>query len=180
MVSLAELCAAPDRLSELGEADVLIAAAGTTEVVMRESGKRRDATMVFAHETIQMMRAERAGQLDKLRGALDANAPLLPIRQRGESVWEYITLGRASTADLIIDDPAISNVHCHFEIDYVDGTISVQDVGSSNGTFINRNPIQPHQPMPLKSGDCIRFGQSIYYYVNHTTLDELVNGDGLG
>lgn len=36
---------------------------------------------------------------------------------------------------------------------------TVEDMGSTNGTYINRKKIQPHAPQPIKPGDEIRFGK---------------------
>jgi hypothetical protein len=174
MLTFGDLVKAPDRLAEIGQDDVLVAAHDAGEVLVREGERPRDGTMVFQHETIRMMMTERAEQLDKLRQQITDESIVLIIRQKAESMWEYITLGRASTADLIIDDPAISNVHAHFEVDYGDGTVCVQDVGSSNGTHVNRVPLQPHAPAILSGGDCVRFGQSIFYYLSASMLKDMI------
>jgi hypothetical protein len=174
MLTLGELLAAPERVEAMGQDDVLIAAAGGGEVLVSDGGSPRNGTMVFMHETIRMMMTERAGQLDMLRQQTTEASVILVIRQKDGSMWENITLGRASTADLVVDDPAISNVHAHFEVDYSDGTVCVQDVGSSNGTYVNRVPLQPHVPTPLRGGDCVRFGQSIFYFVPADMLKDLI------
>jgi pSer/pThr/pTyr-binding forkhead associated (FHA) protein len=36
---------------------------------------------------------------------------------------------------------------------------TVEDMGSTNGTYINRKKIQPHAPEPVKPGDELRFGK---------------------
>ncbi len=36
---------------------------------------------------------------------------------------------------------------------------TVEDMGSTNGTFINRKRIQPHAPEAIKPGDEVRFGK---------------------
>jgi hypothetical protein len=38
-------------------------------------------------------------------------------------------------------------------------TYSVEDMGSTNGTYVNRKKIQPHAPAAIKPGDEIRFGK---------------------
>ncbi|MFC1609347.1 FHA domain-containing protein [Myxococcota bacterium] len=172
MLTFGDLGEAPDRFEEIGQDSVLVGASGA-EVLVRDA-RARDGTLIFQHETIRMMKADRAEQLDMLKQQVSDDSVVLPIRQKAESMWEYITVGRASTADLIVDDPAISNVHAHFEIDFNDGSVSVQDVGSSNGTFVNRAPLQPHVPIPLRSGDCVRFGQSIFYFLLASMLKELL------
>jgi pSer/pThr/pTyr-binding forkhead associated (FHA) protein len=36
---------------------------------------------------------------------------------------------------------------------------TVEDMGSTNGTYINKKRIQPHVPQALKAGDEVRFGK---------------------
>ncbi len=52
------------------------------------------------------------------------------VRVKGES----ITVGRDSSNGIIIDNIAVSKVHCRFFI--LDGKWSIEDLGSTNGTFM--------------------------------------------
>jgi FHA domain-containing protein len=36
---------------------------------------------------------------------------------------------------------------------------TVEDMGSTNGTYINKKRIQPHAPQSIKAGDEVRFGK---------------------
>jgi pSer/pThr/pTyr-binding forkhead associated (FHA) protein len=36
---------------------------------------------------------------------------------------------------------------------------TVEDMGSTNGTYINRKKLQPHEPQAVKPGDELRFGK---------------------
>ncbi|MDA8424467.1 MAG: FHA domain-containing protein [Nitrospiraceae bacterium] len=36
---------------------------------------------------------------------------------------------------------------------------TVEDMGSTNGTFVNKKRIQPHAPQTIKPGDEVRFGK---------------------
>jgi hypothetical protein len=172
MLTFGELQKDPKRIKEVAGADVLVL--GELETVVQTARQAPQATMVFEHETMKMMMAERAEKLEKLRSLLDAKAAILPLRKKDGSFWDHITLGRASTADIVINDPAISNVHAHFEQDDESGGVALQDLGSSNGTFVNREPLQPHLPVPVRNGDVVRVGQTIFYYVGHATLMRLV------
>ncbi|MEO0813756.1 MAG: FHA domain-containing protein [Myxococcota bacterium] len=179
MMTLSALQEKPSLLDRFTGIDFLCPIpAGGAEVVVRDASKDAEsgppATMVFMHETIAMMRAERTEQIEKLKGVLAEDGELLPLQKKAESLWEHITLGRASSADLVVVDPAVSSVHAHFALDVDEHPVSVQDVGSSNGTFINRVQLQPHKLAKLRTGDCVRFGQSIFYYVSHPLLRELV------
>lgn len=174
MLTLGELRASPGRVGELAGAGALIAATTAAEVVVHAPKPSGPATtIVFQHETIAMMKAERAAELEKLARQLGPRSVVVPVKKKPGSFWDQITVGRASTNDIVLGDPAVSNVHAHFEPGFEEG-IALQDLGSSNGTFINREPLQPHVPHPVRPGDCVRFGQSVFYFVSSTMLGELL------
>jgi hypothetical protein len=174
MLTLGELTKSPQRLNELGGCDALIAAKGGGEVVVYGKGGKREPTMLFQHETIHMMKAERVDAMQKLTKALGEGSVVVPLRKKPDSVWDHITLGRSSSADIVVDDAAISAVHANFALNVEKHPVSVQDVGSSNGTFVNRVPLQPHTLTKLQPGDCVRFGQTVFYYVTHAMIEELI------
>ena len=68
---------------------------------------------------------------------------------------ESIIVGREDGADVVIDNPSVSRRHA--EIRLGDGGWEVQDLGSSNGTFIRGTKIQG--PHTLALGDEIGFGK---------------------
>ncbi len=47
----------------------------------------------------------------------------------------------------------------HAVIHHAGGDYTVEDMGSTNGTFINRKRIEPHAPEVIKPGDEVRFGK---------------------
>src|SRR5260370_26588174 len=64
-------------------------------------------------------------------------------------------LGRGAVNHFSIDDPSISHAHCEFVMPE-DGLVSVKDLGSANGTFIDLAPVQECQ---LRSGQTLRLGE---------------------
>jgi hypothetical protein len=68
---------------------------------------------------------------------------------------ESIIVGREDGADVVIDNPSVSRRHA--EIRLGDAGWEVQDLGSSNGTFIQGAKIQG--PRTLALGDEIGFGK---------------------
>ncbi|MBI2913018.1 MAG: FHA domain-containing protein [Chloroflexi bacterium] len=72
---------------------------------------------------------------------------------RGHAV---ITIGRSAGNDVTLDYPAVSRNHAR--IFRADGGYVVEDVGSSNGTFLNGERVLPREPRPLRPGDTIRVG----------------------
>ena len=62
-------------------------------------------------------------------------------------------LGRDPSCDICIEDRNISREH--FEITREDQDFFISDLGSSNGTALNGEFIEPHKPRPFKSGSTI-------------------------
>ena len=65
------------------------------------------------------------------------------------------TLGRATGADFIIDAALVSRVHCRFSVT-ADGGLEVQDMESTNGTFVNGERVDAKR---LASGDTMQIGR---------------------
>ena len=68
---------------------------------------------------------------------------------------ETIVIGREDDADVVIDNPSVSRKHA--QISKQGGAWVVQDLGSSNGTFLHGQKITA--PQPVKEGDEIGFGK---------------------
>ena len=64
------------------------------------------------------------------------------------------TLGRAQAADFIVDAVLVSRVHCRFTLD--ETGLGVEDLGSTNGTWVNGRRIER---APLVEGDTIKIGR---------------------
>lgn len=62
-------------------------------------------------------------------------------------------IGRGESNDFVINHPSISTHHC--EITVTDTTVTVRDLGSTNGTFVERVPINVFQ---LHNGQHVQFG----------------------
>ena len=65
------------------------------------------------------------------------------------------TAGRHPEADIFLDDVTVSRRHAEFRIDD-NGQFEVVDVGSLNGTYVNREPRNSHV---LANGDEIQIGK---------------------
>lgn len=65
-------------------------------------------------------------------------------------------IGRSSEVDLKFSDPTVS--HRHALIEDISGQIWVEDLGSSNGVYVNKERIS--EKAVLKSGDSIQLGQT--------------------
>lgn len=65
------------------------------------------------------------------------------------------TVGRVN-ADVLLTDPSVSRSHARIVAE--NGTVTVEDVGSTNGTFVNGQKLAPNTPMPLADGAEVTFG----------------------
>jgi FHA domain/FtsK/SpoIIIE family len=69
-----------------------------------------------------------------------------------------IRIGRSAEADVPLDDPDVSRLHCAVSVG-ADGSVSVMDLGSTNGTVLAGADIG-REPVPLPPGAPLRLGES--------------------
>ena len=65
------------------------------------------------------------------------------------------TMGRAPRADFVVDAALVSRVHCRLTW-AGDGDLELEDLGSTNGTFVNGRKVQK---VTLKDGDKLTVGR---------------------
>jgi len=75
-------------------------------------------------------------------------------------VGEGATFGRTSGADIRVDDPFASSAHAR--IYDRGGFMYVEDMGSTNGTYLNGRQLKSAERLSM--GDTIRIGDSEYRY----------------
>ncbi|UWE08211.1 FtsK/SpoIIIE domain-containing protein [Actinacidiphila bryophytorum] len=68
------------------------------------------------------------------------------------------TIGRSADADVPLDDPDVSRLHCEVAFG-PDGGLTVADLGSTNGTALSGRAVGP-QPVPLPPGALLHLGES--------------------
>ncbi|MFD5376801.1 FHA domain-containing protein [Streptomyces griseoincarnatus] len=69
-----------------------------------------------------------------------------------------IRIGRSADADVPLDDPDVSRLHCAVTVG-ADGRVSVADLGSTNGTTLDGRPVGA-RPVRLTPGALLRIGES--------------------
>jgi pSer/pThr/pTyr-binding forkhead associated (FHA) protein len=67
------------------------------------------------------------------------------------------TVGRSSDADVIINDPYASDFHARVSAE--NGQTRVEDLGSTNGTYVNGRRISA--PSGLVKGDTVQIGKTM-------------------
>jgi predicted component of type VI protein secretion system len=60
-------------------------------------------------------------------------------RKTGTLASREVSIGRAAENDLVLDDELVSRLHCRLVA--VEGGVVVMDEGSSNGTWLNGEPL---------------------------------------
>ncbi len=80
---------------------------------------------------------------------------------------DEILLGRDLANDITIGDPEVSRRHGRIFMQ--DDNIFVEDLGSTNGTFLNDERIS--SPKQLRIGDLITLGENIVLVFEETSLD---------
>jgi len=68
---------------------------------------------------------------------------------------QMVSIGRAPDNDVVVGDPATSGHHGRIEVRY--GSFWISDLGSTNGTQVNGEPVIEKQ---LSDGDLIAIGQN--------------------
>jgi pSer/pThr/pTyr-binding forkhead associated (FHA) protein len=117
-------------------------------------GKLRQAQAPRPARTLKPAKPPRAGRgsarvLVVTAGALKGTSLDLDQQQ--------ITLGRANDATLVLNDDYASSRHAR--IFPQDGQWIVEDLGSTNGTYLDRQKVT--RPMPVPVGVPIRIGKTV-------------------
>ncbi len=71
---------------------------------------------------------------------------------------QSLTLGRSQDSTIVLDDDFVSGRHARF-FPGGDGTWMVEDLGSTNGTYLDRTKV--NGPTPVKVGVPVRIGKTV-------------------
>jgi FHA domain len=78
-------------------------------------------------------------------------------------VGEGAVLGRGDQAEIRLEDPFASSRHAR--LIRQGGIVVIEDLGSTNGTYLNEELLSG--PQPLHQGDRVRIGDSEFTYADH-------------
>jgi pSer/pThr/pTyr-binding forkhead associated (FHA) protein len=84
---------------------------------------------------------------------------LEPETEQGRTfpLGDELTVGRAAGCQVTLDDTYVSQLHAR--IFQRDGELFVEDLGSTNGTYLNRAKVSG--PMAMKAGDKLQVGSVV-------------------
>ena len=126
--------------------------------------RRSEATSVVAEPVEPPKAAKRRHDQPDLRSNVDPRLEVVAAMgvEPGSAftVGEGAMMGRSDGADIRIDDPFASSAHARI---FSRGDFMyVEDMGSTNGTYLNGRQIRDAER--LKMADVIRIGDSEYRY----------------
>jgi pSer/pThr/pTyr-binding forkhead associated (FHA) protein len=118
--------------------------------LIRDSGGA-DTTMAYTPEEVEETPLEDLG----------IHGPALVVRSGGGRTGEHFvpedertTIGRSPDCEIFLDDVTVSRSHA--VLVRRDGTFVIEDLGSLNGTFVNRRRIDSAE---LRDGDEVQIGK---------------------
>jgi len=93
-----------------------------------------------------------------------------------------IIIGRSSKSDIQIDQESVSRNHC--KLINTGKSIIIRDLGSTNGTYVNDQPVDEYV---LRDGDLLKIGRTIFKFLTggniehayHEEIYRLTTVDGL-
>jgi pSer/pThr/pTyr-binding forkhead associated (FHA) protein len=130
-----------------------------------EEPRRRpsDTTMTFSAagpETVEAAEAGLSGEEATAVDALPAGSALLIVQRGPNSGARFLldsartTVGRHPDSNIFLDDVTVSRKHAEFVRD--DDGFRVRDIGSLNGTYVNRDRVDDAH---LRTGDEVQIGK---------------------
>ncbi len=123
---------------------------------MRTPGRRRGARR--RPVGVPAGRKERKAQA-KAAKARPQLVVVEPAEQAGRSyaLGNEVTIGRAAGCQITLDDTYVSQIHAR--VFPRDGQWLVEDLGSTNGTYLNRQKVSG--PMVIQRGDRLQVGNTV-------------------
>ena len=111
-----------------------------------DRGSGVDSTSIFSSGLVPTAETEAADEALGGVESLSAGSALLVVK-RGPNAGsrfhldkDLVTAGRHPESDIFLDDVTVSRRHAEFR--RTAGGFEVADVGSLNGTYVNREPIE--------------------------------------
>ena len=126
-------------------------------------GRIRAEASVNDEETAVGKRMEPVGDAPPLA---PADEPfVLALRKVANAVPSALTLGRATSNDVVIRDSFVSKVHAFFHAG--DGRWELADAGSRNGTWLGSRRLDSKgAAAPVRSGDVLTFGRVAFFFLD--------------
>lgn len=115
-----------------------------------------------------------------LKKASEQEACLIIIRGTPQGHRFFLTqaemiIGRDPNADISVSDSSISRKHA--KVSKQGGKVTLTDLGSANGSFLNDKKVEANQTVTLQKEDMVRLGNSILKFLPAGELEILFYGN---
>ncbi|MBM4779236.1 MAG: GGDEF domain-containing protein [Archangiaceae bacterium] len=78
-----------------------------------------------------------------------------------------LNIGRSSKSDIQIDHDSVSRQHVRITV--TEGQAEIEDVGSTNGTFLNDESLEGR--VQLRNNDLIKVGRTVFKFIAHNNIE---------
>jgi len=94
----------------------------------------------------------------------EAKSFKLKFKNRTVDAARTVAIGRGESNDVVLDkDSLVSRRHALIE--QKGDSFTIRDLGSTNGTYVNGNPLREKEERTLKPGDVIRTGNTEFSFL---------------
>ncbi len=92
----------------------------------------------------------------------------MPLRhqriQDEQAIDTWMQVGRTSDSEIMINDYTISKKHARIRHARGQGGYLLEELGSTNGSWVNGERLVENAPMRIQSSDTIRFGRYMFTF----------------
>lgn len=149
-------------------------------LIVKAPGADADAPTVFHTPPDGLLTDTETMRIEDDPGTTGYVAPgavVVPLRKTKRNPFaEMITVGRANSNDVILDDTRVSKLHCWFIPPRTNrDPWMIRDHKATNGTYINRMQLAAEMMRPVVASDEIRFGMVEAIFIEAGMLQALVD-----
>ena len=91
----------------------------------------------------------------------------LDLGRKFDLIKSHTIVGRSSKADIQIDQESISRHHA--KLINRDGKVTIEDLGSTNGSYVNDEPVGGE--FMMRNGDLVKIGRTIFKFIAGGNLE---------
>jgi hypothetical protein len=100
---------------------------------------------------------------------------LAPSATAAQPLPAKILVGRSEDRDLYIDHSTVSKRHAFLILDTEHMAYKLGDAGSTNGTFLNGQAVESGEPVFVRDGNVVSFGDCDYLFFTPKGFAEILD-----
>src|SRR5438105_102781 len=121
----------------------------------------KDKTVVTVISKITDLPVDRSAALVVIYG--------VELGRKYDLTREITSIGRSSKSNIQIDQESVSRNHARLM--NKEGSATVEDLGSTNGTWLNDSMLRGG--MALRNGDMIKIGRTVFKYIAGNNVEAM-------